>query len=276
MSNDLYDPQAPEGASPVGSAYISKKDIKAIAIAAVVLTIVLYPIYQYQVRQSEKSRCTANMKAITEALNMYAEYKDERFPPIYRTGKGDVPGLGPTNLPYTWCDDISTLMSKRYSFVCPSAAPSEIVTSEDATNSAGTLKTSYGMYLPYSGYQKSLVANPDQSAIVAETSNNGAVESYDPLKMKDDSGNPLPDGFVIAWDNSNTEPDEKTKYVSRLAYPGSDGGKFTKDGRSRHDTGIHILTASGEVRTLPPVAAEFHQRLGSFTGLWAPPTVKVH
>jgi hypothetical protein len=274
MSNDLYDPQAPEGDMSGRSAYISKKDIKVIAIAIVLIGVALYPIWQYQVRQSEKARCTGNMKAISDALNLYAEDKEDRFPPLYRTGKGDLPGLGDTHLPYTWCDDIAPLMNKRYSFVCPAAVSGEAVTSENPSSDKSNLKTTYGMYLPYSGYPRSLVPNPDEAAVVAETSNLGAATSYDPVQMKDENGTLLPDGFVIGWDNSNTEPNSKTKFVTRLAYPGTDSGKFSKDGLSRHDSGIHIMTASGEVRTLGPEAAEFHQRKGSFTGLWAPPIVR--
>jgi hypothetical protein len=273
MSNEPYDPQAPEGDSSGRGDYISKKDIKVIAVVLVVLAIAIYPIYQYQVRQSEKSRCTANMKAISDALGMYAEYKDDRFPPLYRTGRGTVPGLGDTGLTYTWCDDIQPLMSKRYSFVCPAAKDNEAVVSESPSSLRGTLRTTYGMYFPYSGFSRSLVQDPDTAAIVGETSNLGATGTYDPMKMKDDQGRDLPDGFVIGWNDSNTMADANTKFVTRLAFPGSENGVFDKDGASRHDGGIHILSASGELRTLKPPAAEFHRSAGSFSGIWAPPLV---
>jgi len=273
MDSDNYDPLAPEGDTGARSAYISRKDFKVIGIILVLLTAGLYPIYRYQVRQAQKSICTSNMKAIYDAVNMYAESKDDRFPPIYRTGEGILPGLGDSGKPYTWCDDIQPLMSKRYSFICPSADKDDLSTCESPSSSTGILQSSYGMYFPYSAYNRSLIADPDQTAVFAETSNQGGNDSYDPLKMTDSHGTVLPDGFVIGWDDSNAAPDGQTRFVTRLAYPGSSQGKFSKSGESRHDGGIHVLMASGELRLLGPESARFEHSAGSFTGLWAPPAV---
>lgn len=272
----MYDPTAPEGDSPARSQYISKKDIKVIAIVLVALAAGLYPIYRYQVRQAQQSICISNMKAIYDAVNMYAESKDDRFPPIYRTGEGNMPGLGDSGRPYTWCDDVQPLMSKRYSFVCPAADKDELATCESPMSTVGVLTTSYGMYYPYSAYVRSLVPNPDQAAVFAETSNLGSNDTYDPLKMVDSHGMTLPDGFVIGWNNSNSEPDASTKFVTRLAYPGSNGGVFLKNGDARHPGGIHVLSASGELRLLPPPAAEIERGPGGITGIWAPPLVEAH
>jgi hypothetical protein len=276
MSTEAYDPNAPEGDSQGKSAYLSKKDLKTIGIVGVVLGLGLYPIYQYGVRQSEKSRCKADMKSVSEALNLYAEAKDDRFPPLYRTGDNNLPGLGANDLAYTWCDDVAPLMSKRYSFVCPSAKPEDLTTMESPTSSRETLKTSYGLYAPYGAYPRSLIATPDQAGLLGETSNRGANGSYDPMLMKDDKGRPLPDGFVIAWDNSNFEPNAQTRYVTHLAFPETSNGKFRKDGPSRHDGGIHVMTVTGEILTVPQTAARFEQRGNTSTGLWAMPTIRPH
>jgi len=277
MSDHAFDPQAPEGDASVANIYFSKKDIRVLGIGLVVLGIVLYPFYQYGVRQSEKARCSANMKAMMDAMNLYAEAKEDRFPPLYRTGNNGQPGLGNTGKPYTWADDVQPLMNPRYSFQCPSTKPDEFVHNEDPNSSKGELKSSYGMYAPYSAYSRSLIANPDQTAIIAETSNQGAQGSYDPIPLKDDQGNPVPDGMVIGWDNSNDEPNAATRFVTRLSYGDSASGKFSKDGPSRHDNGIHILTVTGERLTLPPSAARVEHRTANtadIQGLWATPVVR--
>lgn len=274
MSEQLYDPQAPEGDKSSSDVYFSKKDLKVFAIGLVSLAVILYPFYQFGVRSSEKARCSANMKAMMDAMNLYAESKDDRFPPLYRTGNNREPGLGDTGKPYTWADDIQPLMNKRYSFQCPSAKPDELVSSEDPETSQSVLKTSYGMYAPYSGYTRSLIANPDTTAIVAETSNQGAQGTFDPVPLKDEKGNAVPDGMVIGWDDSNEEPSSASKFVTRLSYPETRNGDFKKDGISRHDAGIHVLTVTGERLTLPPSAARVEHRFGSIQGLWAPPLLR--
>ena len=276
MDTEIYDPLAPEGDSSARNQYISRKDFKVIGIVLVLLGLGLYPIYRYQVRQAEKSICTSNMKAVFDAVNMYAESKDDRFPPIYRTGEGILPGLGDSGKPYTWCDDVQPLMNKRFSFVCPAAGKDEVATCENPTSTNGVLQTSYGMYFPYSAYPRSLVPNPDQAAVFAETSNLGSNGSYDPQRMVDSHGTTIPDGFVIGWDDGNSAPDAKTRFVTRLAYPGSGDGVFSKTGDARHDGGIHVMSVSGQVRLLPPSSAGFEHGIGSSAGIWSPPVVTSH
>jgi hypothetical protein len=274
MSTDRYDPTNPEGDPSSSNPYLTKKDVKVIGIIIVALGIVLYPMYRYGVRQSEKERCSMNMKAISEALNLYAEAHEGRYPPVYRTGDGNAPGFGETGRAYTWCDDIAPFMNKRVSFICPSSDPSEAATMEDPTDSSRVLKTTYGMYAPYGGYPISLIANPDDTALIAETSNLGSAGSYDPMKFKAPDGSFMPDGFVIGWDNSNDAPNAQTKSVTRLAYRDTANGVFKKDGESRHDNGIHVMTANGARQTLPPTAALIERPMGQITGLWTIPLVR--
>ncbi len=273
--SEVYDPTAPEGAGGGGGHYLSKKDLKVLAGGLVCLAIMLWPVYSYMKRNSEKARCVQNMKAIGEALNLYAGEHDERYPPVYRTDDHGNPSLGETGLAYTWADDISKYMStRRASFVCPSALPEEIGHIE-GWDSPTPIAISYGMYVPYSTFLTSLVENPDQQVIVAETSNVGSAGTYDPLPYKDMSDNVQPnDCFAIAWDNGNLVPSADTKAVTRLAFGGSKNGAFSKTGESRHPSGINFLTASGAKKYWGPEIANVRIKAQLPSDHWAVPALK--
>jgi hypothetical protein len=188
-----------------------------------------------------------------------------------RTGPNDTPGLGSTGRPYTWASDVSEMMSPRASFKCPTATDAEVTWIEGRERS---IPLTYGMYAPYGGYLRNIVPNPDQTVLIAETTNFGALQTYDPVPFKTLEGDVVPfDGFVIGWDHSNREPSEHSKMVTRLAFPNTKDGAFTKDGPARHDGGIHALSASGAMLPLlKPSSARIAIRKGLPGGLWeAPP-----
>jgi hypothetical protein len=64
VSDERYEPNAPEGDVSRGGQYISKKDVKVIFLSLAVLALILWPIYSLGVRNSEKARCSSNMGAI--------------------------------------------------------------------------------------------------------------------------------------------------------------------------------------------------------------------
>lgn len=273
IDNDPYDPNAPEGDVRRGSQYMSRKDIKILAGLVVLLVILLYPVYQTGVRNSEKVRCIGNMKAMYDAMAQYADQHDGRFPPVYRTGVGLEPGLGDSGRPYTWASDIQGYMNTRASFVCPSAKKNEVVPSEDSTKLAKILPTTYGMYAPYGGYLQNLIDNPDQTIILAETSNLGSQTSYDPIKF-DGGGKELSDGFEIGWSDSNEEGSASSLSVTRLAFRKTSTGDFKSgDAAGRHDAGIHVVTASGERRILTPAMAQILLRDKLPSGMWTIPPI---
>lgn len=275
MSNEVYDPTAPEGDASVGSAYISRKDVKVIVIGLVALAIICTPIYMTMLDNSKKARCTQNMKAIMDALNLYASEHDGRYPPLARTESIEsiVPEVGANGLIYTWASDIAPYFNTRASFKCPAATDEEAVAIEDPTNPKGKLLLTYGMYAPYGSYPTALIENPDSAIIIGETSNRGTGESYDPSPLVGRDGTPRPDGFVIGWDDSNdpyTEP-KMAKFVTRLAFPGTNKGVFEEKGRTRHPKGIHLLTASGEKLTVTPEVAGTKLK-GAPNSAWRYPT----
>ena len=273
-NNVGYDPNAPEGESSAGNQYLSWKDIRILIIVVVLLIICLLPIYNMGVKNSEKARCTQNMKAIYEAMGLYTKDHDDGLPPLYRANDQFVPSLGPdTGRAYTWASDIQGYMGPRANFVCPSAKPEEVVQVEDPKSDKQTVPMSYGMYAPYGGMKLYNIESPEQTILIAETSNEGAQTSYDPVRFTDGDKR-IPDGFVIGWDDSNFEGSSESKFVTRLAFRNTSNGSFTDQAESRHDAGLHALTASGQRIILKPKDAIIKQRDKLPGGMWAVPPAR--
>jgi len=135
--------------------------------------------------------------------------------------------------------------------ICPTAGDAEVVRNESPESSKKTVNSTYGMYVPYGGILTSLVESPDEVVLIAETSNRGAKDTFNPKPY----GENLPDGFTIGWSNSNGTPDKSTTSVTRLAFPGSANGP-TKIGR--HGSFLQALTASGRLISLVPDDATFN------------------
>ena len=134
MSNEAYDPQATEEEASARSQYFSWKDIRVLGAFLVILSACLYPVYQYGKKKSEKAQCVNNFKAMFDAVGLYMRDHDEGLPPAYRTDERGMPLLGTTDLPYTWASDVSEYMSKRASFMCPSATQAEVSHVENPLN----------------------------------------------------------------------------------------------------------------------------------------------
>lgn len=273
-ANQPYDPTAPEGDGGGSSQYVSRRDLRVILIGVVVLALFLLPFYRILERNSQKSRCVQNMKSIASALNQYAEVHDNRFPPLMRTALDGTPDLGDTGLPYTWASDIQEGMSARASFRCPSAQVGEEVYIEGRGRTR--IPLTYGMYAPYGAFLTSIIANPDQTIIVAETSNFGTWETYNPTPFKTDEGKLVPyDAFVIGWSDSNTIPSPTSQYVTRLAFYGTANGDFREETEGRHDVGIHALNAQGAAAgPLKAKSAILDLRDGLPIGFWESPPVR--
>jgi hypothetical protein len=267
-----FDPQAPEGAPRGSSAYVTRKDVKVVGVVLVVLAIFSYPVFKVLVRYSERTRCTLNMKAIMDAMSQYAIQNDEKFPPLYDSGGNDEPMPQASGAPFTWASTLKDYMSPRAGFVCPGAQPRELRRSQDPKSANGSFALSYGMFAPMGSYNRSQVEDPDEAVLIAETSNRGSNGSYDPLPFKDPSGQLVPyDGAVIGWNNDNFDGNEKTKSVTRLAFSGTAGGVFKKDGEGRHDDGTLVLTVSGHLRPIHPDSAIVVRRNNNLYGVWPMP-----
>ncbi|MFZ4506636.1 MAG: hypothetical protein ACOYON_02940 [Fimbriimonas sp.] len=270
--NTAYDPNAPEDAPKSGGQYLSRKDLRVIIPGIVLFLFLLYPFYLWGKANSERSQCIRNIKSMYQAMEQYALDKDDRFPVAYYSLDGVKADPGETGHPRTWASDIAVYMNPRASFRCPSASADEVVLVDGTSgwNKGKPIELSYGMYAPYSGVLRSIVENPNSVVIIAETSNGGAGSTYNP-KPIDPS-----DGFVIGWDNSNIQPDLNTKFVTRLAFKGTDKGVFDPKGEGRHDIGVHSVVATGAKMNLKPdnatVNLDRDQKMP--TGTWALPLVR--
>ncbi len=267
-----YDPQAPEGAAPGHSAYVTRKDVKIVGIFLVILAVLSYPVFKVLVRYSERTRCTFNMKSLFDATSQYAIQNDEKFPPLYDTGPADEPMLQTSGAPYTWASTLKEYTSPRASARCPSALPEELSWTQDPKVAQRSYALSYGMFAPMGAFNRSQVEDPDEAVLIGETSNRGANGTYDPLPFLDAGGKPVPyDGSVIGWNNDNFDGNEKTKYVTRLAFPDTATANFKKEGEGRHDDGTLVLTVSGHIRPVRPDAARVTRRYGNLYGVWPMP-----
>jgi len=271
--NDAYDPNATEDEAAGRSQYMSLKDLRVIGIILVVLGALLYPVYRIGVRNRDKALCVQNMKAIYEAMFLYAENHDDGLPPLMRANPDGTPILGESGLPYTWVSDIAPFMSKRASFVCPSADPSEYVWNEDQASIHSKIPSTYGFYAAYSGIKASNIENRDQVILISETSNHGSMTSYDPLPFKDATGKDAPDGFAIGWSDNNLQGTSQSKTITRLAFRDSATGDTSK-AYGRHDAGIHAVTASGQRLILKPAEAQIVHRDKLPAGFWLGPALR--
>ncbi len=271
-SNDAYDPLAPEDGPPGKSAYVTRKDVRVVGVALIVLAVMSYPVFRYLVRVSERARCTKNMHAIMVAMSAYADQNDDKFPPLFDPGPAGEPALQTSGAPYTWASVIQEYMDPKADFVCPSAEPSELTRSQDSASVAKSFPLSYGMFAPMSTMARSLVEDPDDAVLFAETSNLGATGTYDPQPYFDSKGQRLPyDGMAIGWDNNNFLGNKQTKSVTRLAFPGTSTGVFLKSGPGRHDEGSFEMTVTGHIRNAHPDTALVTRRYGDLYGQWPMP-----
>ncbi|MDX2064870.1 MAG: hypothetical protein SFX74_03905 [Fimbriimonadaceae bacterium] len=250
MSTSTYDPQATEEEASAKSQYMSRKELRIIGIGLIALAAICYPVYKVGIAKSEKAQCVGNFKAMHTALTLYIRDHDDGLPPVYRADDQRLPAIGENALPYTWHSDLFPYMSRRAAFACPSSGENERFRVENPEDGSQYLPASYGMYVAYSAEKYFNIELPDQTIILAETSNNGSESSYNPLPFRDKNGKPLPDGVTVGFDNDNFSPNRATKRVTRLAF--RETGKSLKEAYGRHDGGIHALTATGELRMLQP------------------------
>ncbi|MDR3691936.1 MAG: hypothetical protein P4L46_21325 [Fimbriimonas sp.] len=264
--------EAQDGGSPSSSAYISRKDVKIVGIAVAVLAVMMYPIFKVLQRKSESSKCILNLKEINSSINQYATLNEDKFPPLYATGGADEPMLQSSGAPYTWASELFEYMNPRASFACPTATPQENSWSQNPRSDSKKFPVSYGMFAPLGAFNRSLVEDPNEAILIGETSNLGSSNTYDPIPFVDRSGAKLPyDGMVIGWDNDNFDGDLKSQFATRLAFPNSAGGKFGKEGESRHDDGCHFLTVSGQLIVAKPDVAFVEHRNKVIYGRWPMP-----
>lgn len=264
---DPYDPDEPEG-SKKKSQYLSPKGFMAILGVIIVLMVLLYPIYIKLKGDGEEAFCTQNMKAIADAIKIYSTETDDLMPPTHNMeADGDPSLIGSGRVPDSWVSKIQRYMTERQNFVCPTSKPEERVTSIAGVEKQKTVESSYGFYRGLSSVPTARIPNPAEIVAVAESSNLGALGSYDPFPF----GKPqdkVVDGFLIGWDDGNIMFTGKSSQVTRLAFYGKPGSAQ----KGRHGTDqsprINAITADGHLKILSPSQASVEHSPPRLKGLW--------
>lgn len=260
-----YDADAPEGSKNLGNQYVSRKDIKWIAVVIIVFGAISVPLYRIMKVQSDETVCTRNMKSIATAIQQYSEIYDQRYPPVFERGENGSPYLY-EGRPITWAGQLT--LSSGATFKCPAAHKEESVevngTSYEANmwspkaKKLNHIELNYGMLSSLDVRALTDVANQDQTILISETSNHGAGKVYNPTPFALKNGTEVPfDAFTIGYDNSEFRPDDKTKFVTRLAFRNSADGDFTKksvEGRHKQGT-LHVIYADGHKGRIGPERA---------------------
>jgi hypothetical protein len=264
---------------PPKSRYISKKDLRWIIVGAIVLFIFGYPLFSNFKEGRDWHICASNMNGVYKALSSYANDYDGRFPPVAEEADPHTgaPGLYDGRL-RTWVTQAFRYDNDPAIYNCPKAQDSETFPNEgDVRDKATgkvtvqTVRSSYGMYRGYNAAMLSAIERPGQVVFLTETSNFGAETSYDPLPFLDQRKATVPfDGFSVGWDTNNIQPDPTSKKLTRLAFRQSSKGDFSQ-AFGRHQSGIHAITADGNLLVLKPGDATLHLRAGDPTGEWAVP-----
>lgn len=262
--SDRYDPQANDDA-PAKSEHLSRKDAKWFVFVTVLLVLVGIPIYIIANENKNKALCSNNSKAIADALQLYAQDNDDRLPALFARSADGEPFREGNRAPETWATAISDRMPKDRSFRCPSSEPNEVARTLVFQSFApsGEAPIDYGLYAAHETAVLSQIASPDQTILIAETDNQGARGSFDPLPYKD--GN---DAFVIGWDNSNEQPSRATAAVTRLAFGDVKGRDFGAATPRHKSAGIHAVTVAGERILLQPDASYTRWGTYTLTGRW--------
>ncbi len=255
-----YEADEPEG-SQANPTHLQRKDLRNILLVIAVLIALSIPVYNQMKAQAHQHTCRTNLKEIGQAMALYREENNDRFPPTHvREAGGDAPMLF-AGKPSTWATQVQPYMVVRASFVCPAASESEGVMTEHLMDKDKSFLSHYGMFEPRGGVPLNALTNPDTAVVLGETSNHGTNETYNPLPMKSTSGDEVSvDGFLIGFDVDDKDG-IGAKYVTRMALPDTKSGEFKEDGRTRHPSGTQVLFASGSTAFLPPTAARV-ERLG--------------
>jgi hypothetical protein len=275
--SDAYDPQESDEKRR-GSQYVSRKDVRVIAVVLVVLGLIAWPAYLYMLKGVNQSLCSKNFHNIALSILQYRSDFDEHLPFAYETIGNESPDLALKNgYATSWQWAVQPYSTSGWKgFRCPAADTSENSLTSDGKTIQGS---SYGMLNGYSGMQFSLIPNPASKILIAETVRNGVLNTLDPLPLQTpiDPANPKAgmrtiqdDGFVIGFDNDENYPNTTTKFATRLAFPDSKTTGLNANTSSRHPDGIHFLTVDGGLWTRGADAARVSPLAGSY-GAWDVP-----
>lgn len=278
LATNVYDPEEEEGRRR--PSHVTGKEVRVFAIVAIVAIVLLVPVYDRLMDLRNSHVCVQNLHAIGTAVSLYATDNNDRLPPLYAATASGEPIVYRANHVFSWVSLLGRYMEARASFEDPAARPEEGVTNETGEKE-GPILSDYGMFGALSAQPLSNIPSPATEGLIADSSSNGALGTYDPAPFKDSNGKPIPDGIVLGFDTSNFTPFDsvgtafqKARFVTRLAFPDSGKSGFSKTGRTRHPDGTHVLMADFHLRTnVTPLEAQVEHmgKTSATTGLWTVP-----
>ncbi|MCW5937595.1 MAG: hypothetical protein KIT11_09855 [Fimbriimonadaceae bacterium] len=236
----------------------------------IVLGFMFFPFYLKGKKDAEYAECKRHMHEVWNALSLYATQNNDSLPPTHnQLSNGSPAYFG--GYPVTWVSQIRPFLNGEDSFRCPSSHKEESSESLYLEDSSRPLHCDFGMYRGLSTAPTNKVPDPNSVVLIAETSNFGAMKSYNPIPFQDEEGQDVTqDGFLIGWDNGNLQFNKQTKRVTRLAFRNTANGSFLDPSvEGRHGKSINAITLSGSLTPLTAGDTEVKPLDYRLTGTWA-------
>lgn len=256
VQNQAFDPDAPEGAVNRGSQYVTKKDIKVVGIALVVLAVLMVPVFLRIRAQGWNSQCRSHLGQVAKAMTQYAELNNNRFPPAYITTDNGMSPLLQKGKPVTWATLVFPFM-ERGDLVCPASKPEERIACAHPDSTELSLMTTYGMFAGLSAAPVDRISNPGGTVAIGETTPAGKLGTFNPEPMLNASGEPIgADSFLIGFDTANSlEEMERLARAdgtyptraTRLAFFDVVEGGWSPKTKGRHGHHNNFLMADGSL-----------------------------
>lgn len=234
-----------DGQESFSNRYISKKDVKLFFIGVPILALLLTPVYRKLRDDSWETTTKNSMLRVFQAISLYATANDDKFPPAYYRGQ-----TGPElekGYPYVWLSLVKGGIPARTLLVSQAAVKEEY----SAIGYGGAVPTTFGYYVAAEFRQVDDFDN-DDTVLFAETTEGGALDTYDPMQMKPT------DGWLIGYDTGNDRNRriiDAASFVTRLAFKGSatavKTGKWD-DVKTRHPKSTFAVTVNGTRIKLTP------------------------
>lgn len=273
LNTQPYDPDAPEGSSSVGtSQLVSKREFRYMILTFFCVLLLLVPVFFRMRENSWQTGCLQNMKAISAAITGYATDADGYFPLPYAPDSNGEPRLEEGVV--SWVTAIQPYMNQRKNFICPASKEDEATKNQGKSDDGPFVRSTYGL-VPgvvaqpndsggFSPISKEDISDPTNVALIVETSNGGAQNTYNPLPLCKASAC---DGILAGYQKGNFAPDigktEKSDFMTRLAFYGTKDGRFEGDEiKPRHPIGLHVIFVDGNFGVMQPKNA-FIRRDGS-------------
>jgi len=262
-----YDPQEPEDQPK--SSLLSRKDAIRIFVGVFFLAILLLPVWFRLMDDRNKYLCRTHLGEVMKAMLLYSEINTDRFPPAYAMQPDGQPIMSGDRA-NTWVSVVSSMMNKPAAeFTCPAAHDSEEV--RNAGGEGKTIVSHFGIFGAMATMARSNVANPSQTVLIAESSNRGSMNTFDPMPLPGTA----PDGFLIGFNNTNFLPGEpysvfkSSTTATRLAFRKTKDGNFDGVSDGRHGEHIHVLFVDGHIENLKSHGAKIKRQGEELWGAWS-------